>query len=80
MLKAIAKTPIYIYRYAISPWLAPSCRFTPTCSAYAIEAIDTHGALKGTALALWRIVRCNPFNKNHGQDPVPPVKKNQDAN
>ena len=50
--------------------LPPSCRFQPTCSQYAIEAIQKHGALKGGALAFWRILRCNPFSKG-GYDPVP---------
>lgn len=48
----------------------PTCRFVPTCSAYAIEAITKYGVLKGSALALWRILRCNPFSKG-GYDPVP---------
>lgn len=48
----------------------PTCRFVPTCSAYAIEAITKYGALKGSSLALWRILRCNPFSKG-GYDPVP---------
>lgn len=48
----------------------PTCRFVPTCSAYAIEAITKYGALKGSALTLWRILRCNPFSKG-GYDPVP---------
>ncbi len=49
------------------------CRFHPTCSAYAIEAISIHGAFKGSLLSLWRILRCNPFCKG-GVDPVPPAK------
>lgn len=58
------------YKRFISPLLPPSCRFTPTCSEYAIEAIQKHGAWKGTLLAIWRILRCNPFCKG-GYDPVP---------
>jgi len=58
------------YRKFISPLLPPSCRFTPTCSEYAIQAIKKHGAWKGSWLALWRILRCNPFCKG-GYDPVP---------
>jgi len=54
-----------------------SCRFIPTCSTYAIEAIEIHGLFKGVALALWRILRCNPFCKG-GYDPVP--KKHEEAN
>ena len=59
------------YRVFISPWLLPSCRFQPTCSQYAIEALDRHGALKGSWLATRRICRCHPFNAG-GYDPVPP--------
>lgn len=51
-----------------------SCRFIPTCSNYGIEAIEKHGALKGSLLTIWRILRCNPFSKG-GLDPVPPKKK-----
>lgn len=67
---------IKFYRKVISPLKLPSCRFSPTCSEYAIEAIRVHGAIKGTALGIWRILRCNPFCKG-GYDPVPP-KKNRD--
>jgi hypothetical protein len=58
------------YKKYISPLLPPSCRFTPTCSEYAIQAISKHGAWKGGWLALWRILRCNPLCKG-GYDPVP---------
>ena len=58
------------YKKYISPLLPPSCRFTPTCSEYAVEALSKHGALKGSLLAIWRILRCNPFCKG-GYDPVP---------
>ena len=55
----------------------PRCRYTPTCSQYAIEAIETHGAFKGSFLAIWRILRCNPFSKG-GYDPVPPKRSRKD--
>jgi putative membrane protein insertion efficiency factor len=61
---------IRVYQYAISPMMVSRCRFTPTCSHYAIEAIQTHGSLKGSWLALRRILRCHPWGK-HGYDPVP---------
>ena len=63
-------TPIYIYRYFISPLLGVKCRFAPTCSAYAIEAVETYGALRGGWLAVKRIIRCHPFGGS-GYDPVP---------
>ena len=59
-----------LYRLAISPFLAPCCRFRPTCSEYALEALARHGALAGGWLALCRIVRCNPWCR-WGYDPVP---------
>lgn len=69
----MSKLLIYLirfYRKCISPLKLPCCRFTPTCSEYAIEAIKTHGSLKGTALAIWRVLRCNPICRG-GYDPVP---------
>ena len=63
-------TPIYIYRYFISPLLGVKCRFTPTCSAYATEAVEKYGALHGGWLAVKRIARCHPFGGS-GYDPVP---------
>ena len=62
---------IEAYRKHISPLLGANCKYSPTCSAYAIEAIKVHGAGKGSLLAIWRILRCNPFAKG-GYDPVPP--------
>jgi putative membrane protein insertion efficiency factor len=62
--------PIRFYQYAISPLLGPSCRFTPTCSEYARQAILKHGPIKGLGLAIWRILRCNPWGGS-GYDPVP---------
>lgn len=59
------------YRLLLSPWLGAACRFEPTCSVYAIQALERHGALGGSYLAARRIVRCNPFCAG-GHDPVPP--------
>lgn len=56
------------------------CRFTPTCSEYTIEAINEYGSLKGTIMGFKRILRCNPFNKNYGYDPVIKEKKNEKNN
>jgi putative membrane protein insertion efficiency factor len=60
------------YRTFISPALPPSCRYTPSCSAYAVEAIELHGAGRGSWLALRRVLRCHPFHAG-GHDPVPPA-------
>jgi len=57
------------YQAVISPWLPPSCRFVPTCSEYAREAIERYGALRGTGMAAWRLFRCQPFCAG-GYDPV----------
>lgn len=67
---------IRLYRTQISPYRDPCCRFIPTCSTYALEAVEVHGALKGGLLSLWRIVRCHPFHKEKTfiYDPVPPKK------
>ena len=62
--------PIYFYRYCISPMLPASCRFTPTCSQYALEALRKHGPVKGLWLTLRRIARCHPWG-GCGYDPVP---------
>jgi len=69
--------PIQFYRFCISPVLPPSCRFQPTCSAYALEALHRHGPVKGLALAARRIARCHPLTwlgGSSGFDPVPPVR------
>ena len=60
---------IRFYQKAISPLFPPSCRFVPTCSEYALEAVKKYGVLKGGRMAIWRILRCNPFCKG-GYDPV----------
>ena len=70
MIRHILILPIKFYQYIISPLTGPSCRFAPTCSCYAREALETHGVIKGGALTVWRIVRCNPWG-GHGYDPVP---------
>lgn len=67
--------PIYVYRYALSPMLPRSCRFEPSCSAYALEALHVHGPLKGSWLAVRRLSRCHPIaflGGGSGIDPVPP--------
>ena len=58
------------YRYFLSPWLGSACRFEPTCSAYALQALEIHGAAAGTYLTLGRLVRCHPWCHG-GHDPVP---------
>ncbi|MBS0445013.1 MAG: membrane protein insertion efficiency factor YidD [Proteobacteria bacterium] len=58
------------YRLLLSPWLGNACRFEPTCSVYAIEALERHGAVAGTGLAVYRLCRCHPFCAG-GPDPVP---------
>lgn len=70
LLVTLLVAPIRFYRAFISPLTPPSCRFTPTCSQYAIEALRKHGPLRGLALAVWRILRCNPWGGS-GYDPVP---------
>jgi uncharacterized protein len=60
---------VRLYRWVLSPWLGSSCRFTPSCSAYAIEAIECHGAAVGTYLTLGRLMRCQPLCEG-GHDPV----------
>lgn len=70
ILSKILIIPIYFYKYSISPMLPPSCRFTPTCSEYAIEAIKKHGPIKGLWLATKRLSKCHPWG-GHGYDPVP---------
>lgn len=69
-----ALLPVKIYRRWISPLKPPCCRFTPTCSQYALDALREWGVLIGSALTLWRILRCNPFGKG-GFDPVPKRKR-----
>ena len=70
-MKAVFLALIRFYRKYISPCKPPCCRFVPTCSEYAYEAISKYGAIKGGVLALWRLLRCNPFNDGDIFDPVP---------
>lgn len=75
MLRALVRLPRRLliglvrgYQLILSPHLPASCRYTPTCSAYAVEALRRYGAVKGTLLAVWRVLRCNPWG-GHGYDP-----------
>ncbi|MEL7280822.1 MAG: membrane protein insertion efficiency factor YidD [Pseudomonadota bacterium] len=70
LLARILAWPVRAYRLIGSPWVGHSCRFEPTCSAYALEALEKHGAVKGGWLSLRRILRCNPWG-GYGFDPVP---------
>ncbi len=70
MLKKVLLGVVRFYRNAVSPWTPPSCRYLPTCSAYAEEAILRHGPVRGGWLALRRLLRCHPLG-GHGPDPVP---------
>ena len=76
-MKKLILSLIRFYRKRISPLLPPMCRYYPTCSAYALQAVEIHGAFKGSLLAAWRILRCNPFSAG-GYDPVPPKKEKPD--
>ena len=62
---------VRIYQYTLSPMLGQRCKYYPSCSSYAIDALREHGAVRGTGMAAWRLLRCNPFS-NGGYDPVPP--------
>ncbi len=69
----ILSLPVKAYRLIFSPWVGHNCRYQPTCSAYALEALEKHGAIKGGWLAARRILRCHPWGKS-GYDPVPTRK------
>lgn len=73
-LIAVLVLPIRAYQLVVSPLLGPRCRFHPSCSTYAVEALRVHGPLRGTLLAGWRLLRCNPWNPG-GLDPVPPPSR-----
>jgi uncharacterized protein len=70
--KAMAKAPVRVYRWTLKPMIGMECRYLPTCSEYALEAIDRNGAWRGTWLTLARVCRCNPWG-GHGFDPVPDI-------
>jgi putative membrane protein insertion efficiency factor len=78
VLARLLKLPILAYRLAISPLLGPRCRFYPSCSSYALEALERHGAGRGLWLALCRILRCHPWHPG-GYDPVPPEPYSRSA-
>lgn len=67
----ILQAPIRAYQLILSPWIGGQCRFTPTCSHYALEALETHGPVKGLYLSVKRVCRCNPWGGRGGHDPVP---------
>lgn len=75
LLTRILILPIRFYQLAISPLFPPACRYTPTCSQYAIEALRVHGPVKGLWLAAKRVGRCHPWGRS-GHDPVPPKGNN----
>lgn len=68
-MKSLALAMLRLYKRWISPSLPPSCRYVPTCSEYALEAVDRYGALRGGLMSAWRLLRCHPFAKG-GLDPV----------
>lgn len=69
-LVALLILPVKLYQYVLSPMIGPSCRYTPSCSQYTVEALRKHGPFKGLWLSLKRIVSCNPWG-GHGHDPIP---------
>ncbi len=75
ILKAALIITIKFYKYVVSPVLPRACRYLPTCSDYALEAIKVHGIIRGVMLSFRRILKCHPFG-GHGLDPVKKIKKN----
>ena len=71
MIKKLVRAPVHFYRILISPLVAPRCRYHPTCSAYALQALEKHGTFRGVLLAGLRILRCHPWSRMPGCDPVP---------
>ena len=77
-LAHLVALPVRAYRLILSPWVGHGCRYQPTCSAYALEALERHGALKGSYLAAKRVLSCHPLG-GHGYDPVPGADPEFDA-
>ncbi|MBL8726087.1 MAG: membrane protein insertion efficiency factor YidD [Planctomycetes bacterium] len=77
-MKWLLLLPVWLYRRLVSPWKPPTCRFRPTCSAYALEALQQHGALHGAWLTARRLCRCHPFHEP-GFDPVPQPRRRDPA-
>lgn len=77
-MRKLALAPIRFYQYAISPLMANHCRFHPSCSHYAVEAIETHGVLRGGWMTVCRLGRCHPWHPG-GYDPVPCSKKSRSS-
>lgn len=75
-MKTLLTSLIKVYSWLISPLIGQSCRFYPSCSAYSAEAIETHGAFKGSFLAVKRILKCHPWYKGNLLDPVPDAHQN----
>ena len=73
-MKRLLQLPIHLYRWFLSPILGSNCRYQPTCSAYALEALEMHGVRRGAALAVRRICRCHPWG-GAGFDPVPEARR-----
>lgn len=74
LLRKLAVLPVRLYRRFLSPLKPRMCRFAPTCSQYAIEVVEAHGIVRGGGLAIWRVLRCQPFSRG-GYDPVPPPRR-----
>lgn len=71
--RTVALLLLRTYKWAISPMFLPACRYVPTCSEYAMEAVDRYGVIRGSMIAAWRVLRCHPFAKG-GVDPVVPLE------